>query len=463
MPRPYRLGLPSVLLVVASVSAALATSVPALAAPSDPDVASAPTGAGDPKPSAESAADRPATGPGGKAADGELVGLRTATSRTFAGKDGRLQARLYNRPVNHRGGDGSWQKNDTRLDDDGAGGGRNKAGAYDLSLPKTLKDRPVTVSVGPDAVGFRLDGAAGTLERQGSIATYRNALPGVDLEYQAQDAGVKETLVLGSAAAPTSFRFAVSLSKDLTLTQTPEGGLVATDLAGAERLRFSAPSVQDASSGAAGFSTEATTLRLTGTPSAPVVTLELDRAWLQDPARVFPVRLDPSYDSYPTESTYLNSGSASTNFSAATTLRVGVDTAAKRNNTLLKYDTSVIPRDVSVDNAYLFLDVVGADANAAGSTIQAKAVTRGWAASLATWATYDGSNIWTTPGGDVTGTGAATATFAAGDTSVLLQPLGPVSEWVSGARVNNGLQISSTSALTGSSLTLAATTLSQPL
>lgn len=147
---------------------------------------------------------RPARGPRAVEADGEVPSLRTETSRTYRLENGRLQVQIANRPVNHRDATGIWQKNDTTLADDGSGGGHNRAGAYRLSLPKEIGSRPVTVAVGDDSVGFSLTGGRGTLTRQASTGTYADALPGVDLEYQAQHEGVKETLILKSATAPTS-------------------------------------------------------------------------------------------------------------------------------------------------------------------------------------------------------------------------------------------------------------------
>lgn len=449
-------------LIVLTVSAVLASAAPVWAAPPGdpaPPAATAVT----PAERAQSAADRPQPGRGAAAADGELVELRTATSRTYRLKNGRLQARLYPGPVNHRDDSGRWQKNDNRIMDDAAGGGRNAAGAYRLSLPKQLASRPVEVSAGGARVGFQLQGADAALQRDSDTATYPQALNGVDLEYRSQSDGVKETLVLHSAGVPTSYDFAVSLSKGLTLASAPDGGLVATDTASRRQLTFSAPSVTDSSGTSRGFSKAATRLSLSGPADAPTVRLSLDPAWLADPARVFPIRLDPSYDTVATASTYVNSGSTGTNYSAATVRRVGVDTAGESNNTLISYDVSSVPRDATVYNAVAFLDITGRDCNASGSTIQARALTRAWSAGTATWATYDGSHTWTTAGGDATVTDAVSKVVGSADSSLTLQPTALVRDWVTGLRPNNGLQLSSTSSTTGSSFALKPTIADAPL
>lgn len=230
-------------------------------------------------------------------------------------------------------------------------------------------------------------------------------------------------------------------------------GLLATDAAGAERLRFSPPNVEDSSGTPAGFSTAATTLRLSGSAEAPTVTLSLDKQWLADPARVFPVRLDPSFTMSPAAQTYLNSGAATTNYSGAKNLRVGTDSGGRRYNTLARFDTSVIQRDVTVYEAKLMADVASAEANAGGVTINAKPLTRAWTASKATWNTYDGVNAWTTAGGDV-GPTVASHVYQTGQASIGFDVRNLVTDWVTGAATNHGVQLSTATTTASSSLTL---------
>jgi RHS repeat-associated protein len=428
--------------VAAPVSAAQSGASPAVAAT---PASAAPAGAGGPQ-----------GGPLATEADGEIPALRTATSRTYRLQTGALQARLFDRPVNHRDGSGGWVKNDNRITADGANPGRsrNTANSYRLSLPKDLADGPVTVEAAGASAGFALQDAKGTATIAGDTATYVDALPGVDLEYQATDSGVKETLILGAADAPTAFVFYASLSRGLKLAETADGGLVARDAAGADRLRFAPPHVQDGSGSPAGFSTEATSLTLSGEASDPTVTLSLDPGWLADPARVFPVRLDPTFELSPVGQTYLNSGGTTTNYSGASTLRVGTDTAGKRNHALIKFDTSNVPRDIDVYRARLTADIAAEDANADGITVQAKPLTRAWTASSATWNTYDGTNPWTTAGGDV-GATTASRTHYAGNFNLDLDLRTLATGWVTGAATNHGVQLSSTSTTTASSIALA--------
>jgi RHS repeat-associated protein len=428
-----------------AVSSALLLTTAATTAAQAASAAGSPSDAGPPAasaPAAQSAPDRPAAGRHAVLADGEIPDLRTATSRTYRVGKGRVQARIADHAVNHRDANGDWQRNDNTLTTDAKGHRHNKANGYTLDLPRDLSDGPVTVGVGGARAGFQLAGAAGTATISGDTATYANALPGVDVSYQAQDAAVKEVLTLTSAGTATSFDFSTQLSSGITLTSTPDGGMAARSSRGLE-LQYAAPNVEDSSGQPAGYSTTAVTMTLSGPDTGPTVHLAVDPAWLNDPARVFPVRIDPSYTATVTGQTYVNSGASTTNYSTATVLRVGKDSAGASNNSLIRFDTSGIPRDDTVALATLNLDVNSNDANANNTTVQVKPITRAWTQTGASWSKYDGTNAWTTPGGDV-GAASASATFLTGDWSTSFDLTKLAADWVSGAVVNNGAQLSST-------------------
>ncbi len=443
----------AVLVVVAYAGPATAAADRPVADPVQP----APAGAAQ---AAVSSPDRPAGGPSASAADGEVVSLRTATSRTFRLKGGRLQARIASRPINYQDAQGRWQKSDNSLASDGAGRRSNRANSYRLDLPRDAADGPVTVRVGGDAVGFQLINARAEGVAAGDTMTYPGALPGVDLSYQALDGGVKEIVTLDSAAAGADFDFATTLSKGLTLRSTADGGLAAVGSDGQPRLSYVPPNVEDSSGRPDAFSTSAVRMTVSGPDRAPTVRLSVDPAWLHDPARVFPVRIDPYYDTGAAAQTYLNSTATTTNYSTQTTLRVGKDTTGAVNNAIVQFDTSPVPRSAEVYFTSLNLDVSSADAGAAGTTLQAKALTRAFTASAATWTKATSTVNWTTAGGDVTSTGLDSRPYTA--TSMSLYPLDMVKSWVNGGSANHGLQLSSTSTTTGSSVAFAKTTGASP-
>lgn len=205
--------------VAVSATVAAATVAPmatAHAAVATPRVSSAASQAGAVAPAAATAVS-PLTQ---VAADGELPGLRTQTSRTFRDGDaGVLRTTVGTGPVNFKDGAGAWQPIDDSLVAAPAGSGfgwQNRADGYLVQFPADLADGPVKVTAGSAWVGLRLAGAHAVGQVSGATVTYRDALPGVTVAYTATATGPKETLTLASpAAAAVPFAFTVTTSPGL--------------------------------------------------------------------------------------------------------------------------------------------------------------------------------------------------------------------------------------------------------
>lgn len=142
---------------------------------------------------------------------GEVVRLRTRTSRTF--RTGKfLTAYVFPSSINYQDRTGAWQPIDDTLTASGAGF-TNTANRYRVQLPASLGAGPVTVQEGNASVGFGLVGAAGAAAvTAGGAATYAGALPGVTATYAAGADEVKETLTLAGASAPHTFTFTLQTS-----------------------------------------------------------------------------------------------------------------------------------------------------------------------------------------------------------------------------------------------------------
>jgi hypothetical protein len=109
-------------------------------------------------------------------------------------------------------------------------------------------------------------------------------------------AGIKETLVLRSPDAPSSWTFPLVLS-GLTPRLTGTGTVELLDTAGTAVAWFPHGHMQDSNvdphSGSPAEST-GVTFRLETQDGMPVLRVDADQAWLHDPARVYPVRVDPT-------------------------------------------------------------------------------------------------------------------------------------------------------------------------
>lgn len=157
-------------------------------------------------------------------------------------------------------------------------------------------------SVGWGLVGVRRPTSVSRVENKVSL---REVLPEVDMELSSLADGLKEDLILRSPGAQQAFTFPLTLS-GLSATLDEGGDLVFTDAAGVEAARTPAGWMQDSSadsaSQAGGVISEAVAYALVPHRGGQALQVTLDDTWLDDPARVFPVRVDPSYLWYQPES-----------------------------------------------------------------------------------------------------------------------------------------------------------------
>ncbi|MFC0540264.1 LamG-like jellyroll fold domain-containing protein [Kutzneria chonburiensis] len=214
---------------------------------------------------------------------------RTATTETFDNPDGSHSLRIYDAPVNVRAADGSWQHIDPTLVPAGDRL-RPTAARTELSLA-TRADDPALVRLVFDdrhVLAYGLVGAARSKARtQDATATYPAAFPGVDLALAASDAGVREDLLLTTAQAPTNYTYSLALTG-----LTPQ-----LDAFGAVQLLDGTKVVATIPAGTATDAKQATgavKYTLTKAGSGWTLGLSLDATWLHDPARAFPVDVDPT-------------------------------------------------------------------------------------------------------------------------------------------------------------------------
>lgn len=214
----------------------------------------------------------------------ERTAQRTAHQRTYTNADGTETTEFSATPIHYRDAAGDWQPIDTTLTP-GGDGWRNETNLAALGFAATAAATDLaTMRFGDHRLAYGLDGARPVPGRaDGDTVTYPGVRPGTDLELTARPGGIKETLVLKDSSAPREFRF--PLRTDL-VPALKDGQLVLTDRDGATKAVIPPGNMVDTHSA---LST-AVTYRLDGT----TLVVTLDDAWLADPARAFPVRVDPT-------------------------------------------------------------------------------------------------------------------------------------------------------------------------
>jgi YD repeat-containing protein len=301
--------------------------------------------------------------PGPAAAGVEVTKDRTANTSVFQNPDGTLTARVYSRAVHYRTASGTWADIDTTLVQGPDGRWTERADSPAASFAANGNDSSL-VSYGPNSteqVGFSLQGAAGvTGKASGSTITYPGIAASSDLSYAATSSGVKETLLLHDASAPTTWTFPLYL-KGLTPSVAADGSVVFKDSSGTVRETIPHGFMEDANigkvSGEGAIST-GVTYKLTTVDSGPALQVSLDAAWLHDAARVFPVKVDPT-DLNASSSTYVETP-YDINFSTDSVLKVGSYDGGthKANSYVLNWSFGSTFQNDYIEQATLNLDDV---------------------------------------------------------------------------------------------------------
>ena len=287
----------------------------------------------------------------------ELTERRTENARHYLLSDGTVRAEIRSSRTSVRDSAGAWQNIDTSL----------------ISVPGEdavcTHASPVAAEFRSQARGARaarLKGDGWTLEMEllgaaegvrlaaGSKVRYAGVARDTDLEYECLVDGLKETLFLSSAEAPSTFCFDMRLD-GLQARQAP-GGDVALYKPGMSEptLRIGELVVCDSSTNDAGEPAYCTnpTMTIEAVPGGAVATYEIPVEWLADPARVFPVMVDPTLSTYASDDTYVNAKKATTSYGSASTFLCGQATGAtgwKRG--FVKFDVSSIPTSSLVESA----------------------------------------------------------------------------------------------------------------
>lgn len=233
----------------------------------------------------------------------KLVG-RSTFKDTYVNADGTNTAVISQTPQNVKNDDGTWVPVNTDVDVTSSGAG-------------VVEDHPLDPVFGenaanPEVLSMQHDGytLAYTLEDAadsplthtnkggaGDEVTYKNVFPDTDLHYTVTNGTVKEELVL--AELPTKARDSWTwhvTGKGLSATTEADGTMVFRSEAGKVEFAIPEPQMFD-SSGIKDVQEPAETAvstSLAADGDGWTITLSPDRSWLADPARVFPVHVDPT-------------------------------------------------------------------------------------------------------------------------------------------------------------------------
>ena len=401
----------------------------------------------------------PAAG-GSSAEDGrgeEVVAERTAFSTTFeTAVEGVFETEIHAGPVNYETDTGEWAPIDVDLDDQDADADADAAFVADQGpVTVTIGRQPaegalVTVAVadGP-SVGYTFAGASeastATLEDSDTPrqVTFRELAEGVDVRLESVAHGVKEDIVLASAEASRELLFPLTV-EGVTARADTDGGISFLDDADRVRLRMPPGFMVDSSQPEqrTGATSTGVTLQLVETADEqPAVRVALDDAWLDDPARVYPVTIDPSlFMETPDADTYIDDATT-LDRSTLTTLEVGAaagDPVVQHRAFLRFSGLDALPAGANVQSAGLLLTQIAGPTSCQSTPLEVYRITEDWEA--------DEVDAW--PGPTVAANPSATVNTAAGAPACPARQYGIdvgelVQDWLDGTHAHHGFALRS--------------------
>ncbi|MFE4643534.1 DNRLRE domain-containing protein, partial [Streptomyces sp. NPDC056730] len=388
-----------------------------------------------------------------RATSEEIVSERDAHSRTYANADGTETTELSTTPLHFRDRAGAWQTVDPALVASD-GGWTGAAGSVDVRLAgRADAERLAAVTLpSGESFAYGLEGAAAAKGSAGDAAeggaadsrvSYREVLPETDLWLDSRAGGVKETLVLRSTDAPTSFDFPLTLTgltaKPGTAQLGGEGSVILVDDRGRTKAVIPAGFMEDAN----GAVSHAVRYELITRDGGQALRVGADRDWLADPARAFPVRLDPSVDTTTaSRSMYVTENGP---VAGSNELHVGKGTAGSTASYL-----GFPGLDTELRNHKIFgaqLQVVNYDApSCKPRSVSVHPVTQSW--TTATGGSYPGPSV----GGSLASKSFAYGHIAVGSSKSGCPAAGElfdlgkggrdlVQRWVDGSQPNYGLSL----------------------
>lgn len=225
------------------------------------------------------------------------VAERSEFSTTYRRPDGLAVTEVYTDPVNWRDASGEWHEIDTALVEVPGGGFETKSAHVKLEIDDSAAATDAVRLRGDDwSLAFSIEGALPVEPvREASGVRYPGVLPGVDLVEELTLTGLKEYLILERPpdVDAATYRFPLKLEG---LTAKPLGTTSIEFInASGEQVAYVPPGVMWDSEPdpLPSVGLGEVKVRLVELKDGPAIEVVPDLAWLHDPARVFPVTIDP--------------------------------------------------------------------------------------------------------------------------------------------------------------------------
>ncbi|WP_238175949.1 RHS repeat-associated core domain-containing protein [Kribbella albertanoniae] len=263
----------------------------------------------------------------------EVESMRTETATTWANPDGTMTTEAHMAPVRFKNASGQWRSVNLELAKGTDGTVAPKGHQLGLRLGKRTTGTGGVFASAASANGGLMEWLApfGLPEPSvgGTKATYADVQPGVDLALDARRSGFEADFVVKSRPESAPVWRLPLRTKGLTARTAKSGVIEFVDAGNVVRGRIPVAYMWDAAknpvTGEPATKTVVSVSVEHVSPGKATLVVAPDQAWFMDPARVFPVTVDPTYvagTASPSFDTFVQT-SVGTDLSSTTDLRVG--------------------------------------------------------------------------------------------------------------------------------------------
>lgn len=221
-----------------------------------------------------------------------------------------------------------------------------------------------------------------------SDVTYKDVLPGIDLQYLVISDRIKENLILNNKTEITEITQRLMTEGGLTLSKVKDGSIIALDSSQNAVFKMQTPYMMDNEGNGCNIDSE-----LIEADGAYILTYKLDQEWLKNAA--YPVIIDPtittSLNPSDIDDTRIASGLPTNNYTLSYIMSTGYGSTSGINYSLVKFN--ILPALKSSEMiVYAEYSVKRASSSTINSTVTAHEITSAWNTSTVTWNTKPSFN-----------------------------------------------------------------------
>jgi RHS repeat-associated protein len=321
----------------------------------------------------------------------ELVQLRTEHSKTFLQGDGKTYTTEQHLEPIHYLEKGYWFNIENQVAEASPADAvdpevplSNKANRFRVGFAKHSQAKKlVRFQYGKAKVDFHLlDGQKVPVRVQGNQVMYKGVYPHIDLVYSVDHSGLKEEWVLNQVSEKSTFTMELQM-KDAKAVPQSDGSIQFVDEKGHVLFAIPRPMMVDANDSIS-YDVK---LNLRNEGKQTYIDLTADERWLQDPKRVYPVRIDPTLTiqgTYDTYDAFVSSKNPTTNYGGQIFLISGTHTDYGKTRSFLQFKLPPLLSGANISSAKLYLNQY---ATVAKQQVNLYPVTSSWSSPTVTWNT----------------------------------------------------------------------------